>query len=136
MNPVYEPASPRRRIAGRLAGTLAPLSLALVVIAAALPRQVVAQGFETTVVDARDAFRRHDRVRLAALKAQAAGERNPLAMWVDYWELTNRINEVQPAEFAAFAQRWGSTYVEDGCATTGCRGGAASAPAAEYPRFA
>ena len=34
-------------------------------------------------------------------------------MWVDYWELTNRINEVQPPEFAAFAQRWSGTYVED-----------------------
>ena len=45
--------------------------------------------------------------------AQAAAERNPLAMWVDYWELSNRINEVQPAEFAAFAQRWSGTYVED-----------------------
>ena len=34
-------------------------------------------------------------------------------MWVDYWELTNRINEVQPPEFAAFVQRWPGTYVED-----------------------
>jgi soluble lytic murein transglycosylase len=86
---------------------------ALVVAAAALPPPAVAQGFETTVVDAREAFRKHDRVRLEALKAQAAAERNPLAMWVDYWELTNRIVEVQPAEFAAFAQRWSGTYVED-----------------------
>lgn len=113
MNPVYEPAAPRRPVAVRLARVLAPLSLALLVTAAALPRAAVAQGFETTVVDARDAFRRHDRVRLAALKTQAAAERNPLAMWVDYWELTNRINEVQPPEFAAFAQRWSGTYVED-----------------------
>ena len=112
MNPVYEPA-PLRCTAGRLARALAPLSLALLVSLSALPRLADAQGFETTVVDARDAFRRHDRVRLAALKAQAAAERNPLAMWVDYWELTNRINEVQPPEFAAFVQRWPATYVED-----------------------
>ena len=78
-----------------------------------LPRPATAQGFETTVVEARDAFRRHDRVRLAALKAQATTERNPLALWVDYWELSNRINEVQAPEFAAFAQRWNGTYVED-----------------------
>jgi len=112
MNPVYEPAS-LRRVAGRIARALAPLSLAAVVALSALPHAAVAQGFETTVVDARDAFRRHDRVRLAALKSQAAAERNPLAMWVDYWELTNRINEVQPPEFAAFVQRWPATYVED-----------------------
>ena len=76
-------------------------------------RPCTAQGVESTVVDARDALRRHDRNRLAALRAQAAAEKNPLAMWVDYWELTNRINEVQPAEFTAFAQRWSGTYVED-----------------------
>jgi soluble lytic murein transglycosylase len=86
---------------------------AVVVLAATLPAAAIAQGSETTVVDAREAFRKHDRVRLAALKAQAAAERNPLAMWVDYWELTNRINEVQPPDFAAFAQRWSGTYVED-----------------------
>ncbi|MEO7116872.1 MAG: transglycosylase SLT domain-containing protein [Caldimonas sp.] len=65
------------------------------------------------MTDARDAFRRHDRVRLAALRAQAAAEKNPLAMWVDYWETANRIGDVQPAEFAAFAERWNGTYVED-----------------------
>jgi soluble lytic murein transglycosylase len=73
----------------------------------------VAQSFETTVTDAREALRKRDRVRLAALKTQATLERNPLAMWVDYWETTNRINEVQPAEFTAFAERWKGTYVED-----------------------
>ena len=71
------------------------------------------RGLDGTVVDARDALRRHDRNRLSALRAQAAAEKNPLAMWVDYWELTNRINELQPAEFTAFAQRWSGTYVED-----------------------
>ena len=131
-------AAPRRS-AGSLAA-LAPLSLAA-------PRRRCprcrdrprAQGFETTVVDARDAFRRHDRVRLAALKAQAAAERNPLAMWVDYWELTNRINEVQPAEFAAFAQRWRGTYVEDRLRNDWLlelvRRRDRATFAAEYPRF-
>jgi soluble lytic murein transglycosylase len=113
IDPVYERgcAPQRRRHAlRRLAlGALATLA----VVAAALPSAALGQGSETTVVDAREAFRKHDRVRLAALKAQAAAERNPLAMWVDYWELTNRINEVQAPEFVAFAQRWSGTYVED-----------------------
>ncbi len=77
------------------------------------PRPARAQGFETTMTDARDAFRRHDRVRLAALRAQATAEKNPLAQWVEYWEATNRIGEVQLPEFAAFADRWSGTYVED-----------------------
>ncbi|MEO8311101.1 MAG: transglycosylase SLT domain-containing protein [Caldimonas sp.] len=139
MNPVYESAPSRRRFAGRLAGMLAPLSLALFVTLSTAPRPVVAQGFEAAVVDARDSFRRHDRVRLAALKAQAASERNPLAMWVDYWELTNRINEVQPPEFAAFAQRWPGTYVEDRLRNDWLlelvRRRDRATFAAEYPRF-
>jgi soluble lytic murein transglycosylase len=113
IEPVYEPprGAPARR-AGRAAG-VASLALVLVLGAAAAPAPVLAQGFESTVVDAREALRKHDRNRLAALRAQAAAEKNPLAMWVDYWELSNRLNEVQPAEFAAFVQRWSGTYVED-----------------------
>ncbi|MEO8523116.1 MAG: transglycosylase SLT domain-containing protein [Caldimonas sp.] len=65
------------------------------------------------MLDARDAFRKHDRVKLAALRARAQAEANPLAMWVDYWELTNRIGEAQQPELAAFADRWSGTYVED-----------------------
>ena len=34
-------------------------------------------------------------------------------MWVDYWELTNRLGEVQQAELDAFSARWSGTYVED-----------------------
>ena len=113
--------------------------MGLVLLVAALPTVTVAQGFEATVVDARDAFRRHDRVRLAALKAQAAAESNPLAMWVDYWELTNRIDEVQPPEFSAFAQRWEGTYVEDRARNDWLlelvRRRDRATFAAEYPRF-
>ena len=107
-DPVYEPARARPRVVR----ALATAALAAVVAIVASPRAALAQG-DTTVVDAREALRKHDRVRLAALKAQAVAERNPLAMWVDYWEITNRINEVQPAEFVAFAERWKGTYVED-----------------------
>ena len=34
-------------------------------------------------------------------------------MWVDYWELSNRLGDAQQAEIDAFAQRWTGTYVED-----------------------
>ena len=73
----------------------------------------MAQTGSTTVVDAREAFRKKDAPRLAALRAQAAAERNPLAMWVDYWELTNRIGDAAEPEMLAFDERWSGTYVED-----------------------
>jgi soluble lytic murein transglycosylase len=70
-------------------------------------------GADQAIVDARDAFRKKDRDRLAALRDVAAATRSPLAMWPDYWELTNRIGEVQQAEVDQFAARWPGTYVED-----------------------
>lgn len=66
---------------------------------------------DSAIVDARDALTRKDRPRLAALKAGTVG--HPLAQWVDYWELGNRLNEVPVAEVEAFYARWPGTYVED-----------------------
>ena len=68
---------------------------------------------DSAVIDAREAFRKKDRVRLAASGAAALAANHPLAMWADYWELTNRIAEVQQAEVNAFNARWPGTYVED-----------------------
>ncbi len=113
IEPVYESPTTRRGREGR-GVRLATGALSLALLAFAMPHPARAQSsLETTMTDARDAFRRHDRARLAALRAQAAAEKNPLAMWVDYWETTNRISDVQPAEFAAFVERWSGTYVED-----------------------
>jgi soluble lytic murein transglycosylase len=108
-DPVYVPASGWRGLAAS-----AVLALALLPCGAfATPRVDSAPTAASTLLDARDALRRKDRGRLAALRAQAAAERNPLAMWVDYWELTNRIGDAQQAELNAFAERWSGTYVED-----------------------
>ena len=111
LEPVYEPLS--RSQPCRPARRFGWLVAIAIVAVAAMPRPARAQMFETTVTDARDAFRKRDRSRLATARAQAAAEKNPFAMWVDYWELTNRLGEVQQPEFAAFAQRWSGTYVED-----------------------
>lgn len=43
----------------------------------------------------------------------AAASAHPLAMWADYWELSNRINEVSQTEIEGFYARWRGTYVED-----------------------
>ncbi len=104
--PVYE--RPRRR-----PGLAFAVVLAAVLAATALPRPAEAQDPNGTVLDARDALRKRDRVKLAALRARAGAEANPLAMWVEYWELTNRIGEAQQPELSAFADRWSGSYVED-----------------------
>lgn len=76
-----------------------------------------AQTSQDTVVEAREAFRKKDRQRLAATRAAVMAapeaERHPLAMWVEYWELTNRLADASVDEVEAFYTRWRGTYVED-----------------------
>ena len=82
--------------------------------AATAPAQMAAaQGPDGVIVDAREALRKKDRVRLAAARATAIAANHPLAMWADYWELANRIAEVSQPEVTAFSARWPGTYVED-----------------------
>ncbi|MFN9281650.1 MAG: transglycosylase SLT domain-containing protein [Betaproteobacteria bacterium] len=68
---------------------------------------------DAPIVEARDALRKNDRARLAALKASTAAARHPLASWVDYWELSARLNTASVAEVDGFFSRWSGTYVED-----------------------
>ena len=72
-----------------------------------------AQNNDANITDAREALRKKDRARLTITRAVALAANHPLAMWPDYWELTNRIGEVQQAEVNEFASRWPGTYVED-----------------------
>ena len=72
-----------------------------------------AQGGDATIVEARDALRRKDRDRLAAARAAALADHHPLAMWADYFELTNRLASAQQDELDAFYARWPGSYVED-----------------------
>src|SRR5687768_8596259 len=70
-----------------------------------------------TVLDARAAWAKRDRQRLAATRAAVmaapAESRHPLAPWVEYWELNNRLAEAAPEEIDAFYERWKGSYVED-----------------------
>jgi soluble lytic murein transglycosylase len=68
---------------------------------------------DAPIVEAREALRKNDRARLAALKASTAAARHPLASWVDYWELSARLNTATVAEVDGFFIRWSGTYVED-----------------------
>ncbi len=92
---------------------LGALSLALAAPPGAVRAQAGAAAAADPAVQARDAHRRGDRSRLAALRTAAAAAGHPLAMWVEYFELNARLAEAQQAELDAFAARWSGTYVED-----------------------
>ena len=63
--------------------------------------------------EARDALRKRDAKRLLTLRNSTRAEAHPLAPWVDYWEIGNRISDVRSDEVEAFYQRWSGSYVED-----------------------
>ena len=67
----------------------------------------------TTVVEARDAARRRDRNRLAAARAALQAGAHPLALWAEYWDLSNRLPDATVDEVEAFYARWPGSYVED-----------------------
>lgn len=103
-----------KAVYGRVARLWAALALGVGLACGAWPAaaQPVSAG-DALIVDAREALRKKDRARLAALRAAALAAKHPLAMWADYWELGNRLNEAQQPELDAFYARWPATYVED-----------------------
>jgi soluble lytic murein transglycosylase len=70
-----------------------------------------AQNEHQLVLDAREAFRKKDRTLL--VNASVAARQHPLAQWIEYWELTNRLGGAQVDEVETFYARWPGTYVED-----------------------
>jgi soluble lytic murein transglycosylase len=99
-----------RRTAARSAGVVA---IGLALLCGAVPACAQPTNGDAVVVDAREALRKKDRDRLATLRAQAIAAKHPLAMWVDYFEIGNRLNEAQQSELEAFYARWPGSYVED-----------------------
>ncbi len=96
----------------KMPGLAAVATLVLATAALLAPTvPAAAQPGDNAVTDAREALRKKDKARLAALKSQAGG--HPLAQWVEYWELSNRLNEATVDEVEAFYTRWSGTYVED-----------------------
>ena len=80
-----------------------------------------------TVLDAREALRKKDRNRLAGAPAWRQRQ-HPLAPWVDYWELSNRLNERAGRRGRAPSTRAGAAATSrTGCATTGCSSSAGAA---------
>ncbi len=116
---------PSRSFSARAIGAALPVALGALMallnpqVAIAVPpkaRAAADAAFPTgddAVLDAREALRRKDRARLAALRNALVADRHPLALWVDYWELNNRLSEASVAEVEAFYARWPGSYVED-----------------------
>jgi soluble lytic murein transglycosylase len=94
------------RLARRCMPVLAALSMSVGSLAAFA--QHPAHQF---VLDAREALRKNDKAQLVA--ATVAARQHPLAQWVEYWELSNRLATAQADELEAFYARWSGTYVED-----------------------
>lgn len=96
---------------GRAVRLLAAFATAATLVVG-MPAAAQAPG-DQLIVDAREALRKKDRDRLATLRDAAVAAKHPLAMWADYWELTQRLAEAQQSELDVFYARWPGTYVED-----------------------
>jgi soluble lytic murein transglycosylase len=106
-----------------LAATLGALVFVAAATAlAAAPRTAKAQRsapaaaaapVEDVAVQAREALRLKDKAKLAELRQLALAQNHPLAPWVDYFELGNRLETAQQSELDQFAERWRGSYVED-----------------------
>jgi len=110
-------AWPLARLARRCARVLLKQASLALVLAVVPATGSFARIGDDTIVQARDALTRKDAQRLAAARAAVmatpAAERHPLAMWVEYWELGNRLGVAQQDELEAFYARWKGSYVED-----------------------
>lgn len=64
-------------------------------------------------VQAREAWAKRDRKRLATLVDAARAQNHALAGWVEYFDLNARLAEVRQPEMDAFYARYAGSYVED-----------------------
>lgn len=94
-------------------GTLAFAAGAQAQTATRVSSSAVHSSTPEAVLEAREAYRKRDRMRLAALRDATAAADHPLAPWVAYWDANVRLSELQQADLEAFYSRWSGTYVED-----------------------
>ncbi|MEN9416805.1 MAG: hypothetical protein RI988_425 [Pseudomonadota bacterium] len=108
----------RLRVRARLATilTMCLVTASAAPVHAQRPKAMAAAaqpGADELVLEAREAQRKGDRARLAALRTAALRAEHPLASWVDYWEIGLRLTSTTVEEVEAFYTRWRGTYVED-----------------------
>jgi soluble lytic murein transglycosylase len=87
-------------------------ALALLVAVAALGARA-APADADLAVQAREAWVKRDRKRLATLAEAARAQGHPLAGWVEYFDLNARLSDVRQPEMDAFYARHPGSYVED-----------------------
>ena len=107
--------TPLRLLGAAVWSVVVPVSAALAQPAppAAQPAAPVAAAppSDSVILDMREAFRRNDRARLAALLPLASG--HALEPWAAYWALKARLEEASEPEVQAFLSRYPNTYQED-----------------------
>lgn len=84
------------------------MAASLVATAAAAP-----QADDDPAVQAREAWVKRDRKRLATLVDTARAQGHPLTGWVEYFDLNARLTDVRQPEMDAFYARYPGSYVED-----------------------
>ena len=98
---------------------LRPLGVALCCVALHAPAALAqpaappsqAAPSDSVILDMREAARRGDKARLAALLPAARG--HALEPWAAYWELKARLEEASAPELQDFLTRYAGTYQED-----------------------
>ena len=100
------------QMVGRVLGAALMLLVAMATGSSAAPAPTPPVDGDLAV-QARDAWVRRDRTRLAALVDAARSQGHPLAGWVEYFELNVRLAEVRQPEMDAFYARNAGSYVED-----------------------
>jgi soluble lytic murein transglycosylase len=93
-------------------GTLVA-ALALVMTASSAAPQAATPADADTAVQAREAWAKRDRKRLATLVDAARTQNHPLAGWVEYFDLNARLGELRQPDMDAFYARYPGSYVED-----------------------
>jgi soluble lytic murein transglycosylase len=86
---------------------------AVLLVALAAGTSAAQTSLDDTVVQAREALGKRNAAALTAAATKLNGAGHPLAQWVEYWQVTNRIVEMRQEDLDNFYARWPATYVED-----------------------
>jgi soluble lytic murein transglycosylase len=107
-------AARRTPILSRLSATaLASVLAAACGLGLLAPRSAYASADDSTVSEAREAWRVRDKLRLQLARDSLLAGGHPLAPWADYWLFQLRQVEASPSEVDAFLARWPDSYVAD-----------------------
>lgn len=95
----------------RFATQVAALAIGVAAMGLGGAQAATAPSPSDPIVKARAAYQHRDRAALAVLRKSTAAQAHPLAMWVDYWELSLRLRQAKQADLEAFYARWPDTAV-------------------------